>query len=214
MPHWIHADGTAFCRKWEDRRSLQETANKGRTVSEHGGTISTCSHFPSFYLLLLKHGLQRVLTTHDPLSPPAELLMIHGFFQAQGNFLEANFPDTARWAGSLPGGEHRVIKVPGMKEALSRWSHTHIWLYFRGKKHLLFGIQVTKVILSEHCYSTQVFCCSPVWLNERTVHLESRYKCLNQNTYKDTFYSTLVANWIHFLKHRSQEVLNRVILSC
>lgn len=47
-------------------------------------------------------------------------------------------------------GEHRGIKVLTMREALSRWSQTHIWLYFRRKKHLHFEIQVTKAILSEH----------------------------------------------------------------
>lgn len=164
--------------------------------------------------MLLNHGLQRVLTTHHPLLPSAELLILHGFFQAQGSSFQK--PTSLVQPGEK-GGEHRVIKALIMKEALSRWSQTHIRLYFTGKKHLLFEIQVTKLILSEHwgvCYSTQVLCHSPAWVNKRTMHLESCYKCLNQNTLKDIFYSTLAANWTHFLKHRSQEVLNRVTLSC
>lgn len=41
-------------------------------------------HFPSPYPVLLNHGLQRVLTTHDLFLPPVQLLMLHVFFQARG----------------------------------------------------------------------------------------------------------------------------------
>lgn len=111
-------------------------------------------HAPSFYPVLLNHGLQRVPTTHHPLLPQ----------QSYSWPMFVSKPKEALVRGQLPwysqvrrvpplGGEQRVIKVLIMKEALSRWSQTHIGLYFRGKKHLLFEIQV----LNQSCHSTEVF---------------------------------------------------------
>lgn len=109
--------------------------------------------------MLLNHGLQRVLTTHKRLYLQQSYSRSMFFPKPKDALFRGQLPWYSQ-VGRVPplGGEHRVIKVLVMKEALSRWSWTHIWLYFRGKKHLLLEIQVTKLILSEHCGVTQHRC--------------------------------------------------------
>lgn len=129
-------------------------------------------------------------TPESPYNPPppftpAKLLVAHVCFQAQGSSCQRptslvqpgkKGPSPGRWTQGDKGPHNEG----GIEQVVSD-SHRAL---FQRKEAPSFWNTGSKPILSQHwgvCYSTQVLCHSPVF-NERTVHLESCYKCLNQNT--------------------------------